>query len=220
MQNQTAETTRPTSTPPSGPRPIPSLGLRASLARSVEFHRDQLGFVERAVHNYGDIFRMRLLGLPLVMVNHPAYVQRVLVDNHENYDKDNLLYRLTRPVFRGGIVTSVGGEPWRRQRRLMQPCFHRPNIAAFATNMSDETGRMLDRWAARADRPIEICGDLGHLALRIVTRTLFGADVGASTDDRERKFTRDQPDLRRLLPVPHPANVRADACAPQAAPPG
>jgi cytochrome P450 len=170
---------------------LPSLSPRATVKALARFHRDQVGFVETAVRDYGDIFRIRLPGHSVVMVNAPAYVQRVLLDHSANYDKDNLLYRLTRPVFRTGIVTSIGGEPWRRQRRLMQPCFHRPNVAAFAVNMSDETARMLGRWAktAVAGEPREISGDMGHLALRIVTRTLFGADIGASTTELEDDFT-------------------------------
>jgi cytochrome P450 len=155
------------------------------------FHRDQVGFVETAVREYGDIFRIPLAGHSFVMVNAPEHVQRILLDNAANYDKDNLLYKLTRPVFRGGIVTAIGGEPWRRQRRLMQPCFHRPNVAAFAVNMSDETERMLKRWTETSvpEQPREISGDMGHLALRIVTRTLFGADVGSSTTELEADFT-------------------------------
>ena len=170
---------------------LPTLGPRASLSALSRFHRDQVGFVETAVREYGDIFRIRLPGHSFVMVNAPEYVQRILLDHSANYDQDNLLYRLTRPVFRTGIVTSIGGEPWRRQRRLMQPCFHRPNVAAFAVNMSDETARMLDRWRKTtvAGQPREISGDMGNLALRIVTRTLFGADVGESTEKLEADFT-------------------------------
>ena len=173
------------------PTTLPTLGPRASLRALTTFHRDQVGFVQTAVRDYGDIFRIRLPGHSFVMVNAPEYVQRVLLDHSTNYDKDNLLYRLTRPVFRTGIVTSIGGEPWRRQRRLMQPCFHRPNVAAFAVNMSDETARLLDRWQATSvpGEPQEISGDMGHLALRIVTRTLFGADIGASTTKLEADFT-------------------------------
>ena len=176
---------------------MPTLSPRAALQALARFHRDQVGFVEKAVRDYGDIFRIRLPGHSFVMVNAPEYVQRILLDHSANYDKDNLLYRLTRPVFRTGIVTSIGGEPWRRQRRLMQPCFHRPNVALFAVNMSDETTRMLDRWQATSapGQPREISGDMGHLALRIVTRTLFGADIGSSTEQLEADFT----DINRIF---------------------
>jgi cytochrome P450 len=205
----------PVTSPPI--RRLPTTPLRTSITGMATFRRDQVRFVETAVRDYGDIFRIWLLGLPVVMVNHPAYVQRILLDNHANYDKDNLLYRLTRPVFRSGIVTSIGGEPWRRQRRLMQPCFHRPNVVGFATYMSEETDRMLRRWreTATPGEPIEICGDMGHLALRIVTRTLFGADIGPSTTALEADFT----DINRIfgdffrfpfppMSVPTPAHRR------------
>jgi cytochrome P450 len=172
-------------------RPVPRAGRVAQLDASIWLRRDQIGFLRHALGRYGDIFSLRVLGMPLIMVNHPDYVQRVLVDNHANYDKDSLLYRVVRPVLRDGLIGAVGGDSWHRQRRLMQPSFHRPNVAVFASNMTDETDTMLDRWDRSVDDDgvVDFTAELGHLALRIVTRTLFGADVGESTEAIEADFT-------------------------------
>jgi cytochrome P450 len=171
--------------------PVPRAGRLAQLDASIWLRRDQIGFLRHALGRYGDIFSLRVLGMPLVMVNHPDYVQRVLVDNHTNYDKDSLLYRVVRPVLRDGLIGAVGGEAWHRQRRLMQPSFHRPNVSVFASNMTDETDAMLDRWdrTVTDGDVVDFTAELGHLALRIVTRTLFGADVGDSTEAIEADFT-------------------------------
>lgn len=95
------------------PQPVPRLSLRENLVGLAEMRRDQLAFLVRSVRTHGDIFHMRLGGLPTVMVNHPDYLQHVLVDNHQNYDKDNFLYRATRTVLREGLIANKGGEPWR-----------------------------------------------------------------------------------------------------------
>ena len=40
------------------------------------------------------------------------------------------------------------GELWLRQRRLMQPGFHRERLAALADAMTATTAEMLERWRA------------------------------------------------------------------------
>ena len=46
-----------------------------------------------------------------------------------------------------GLLTLEGPE-WRRERRLMQPAFHRERLNALGTNMTDATVTMLERWEA------------------------------------------------------------------------
>src|SRR6266567_4770932 len=127
-------------------RPIPAAENHSRLSATLAFHRDQIGFLTSALRRDPDILSIRLLGATLIMLNHPDYVQHVLVDNHENYDKDTILYRAVRPVLRNGLIGAVGGESWRRQRRLMQPSFHRPKTAAYVENMTVETATTLERW--------------------------------------------------------------------------
>jgi hypothetical protein len=54
----------------------------------------------------------------------------VLVDNNQNYVKGRGS-ELTRPVIGEGLLTSEG-DFHQRQRRLMQPAFHRRQIATLA----------------------------------------------------------------------------------------
>ncbi|MFE1173043.1 cytochrome P450 [Streptomyces sp. NPDC058773] len=171
------------------PKAVPRLSLRENLVGLAEMRRDQLAFLVRSVRTHGDIFHMRLGGLPTVMVNHPDYLQHVLVDNHQNYDKDNFLYRATRTVLREGLIANKGGEPWRRHRRIMQPSFSRSSVADFTTNISDLTGDLLRQWEEPAGRGavVDVTTEVANLALRIVLRALFGVDA----DDRGRRFERD-----------------------------
>ena len=179
-------TTRPAvarQTPP-GPRGNILLGSLRDL------HSDRLKFVLDLQRNYGDIVRYRLTMLTFYQVSHPDYVKHILQDNHRNYTKGSILGKLLSPVVGQGLFTSEG-ELWLRQRRLMQPVFHRKHIAAFGTIMTDATGRMLDSWEARESReePINILAEMMRLTLNIVTRALFGADVSAQAEIVARAFT-------------------------------
>ena len=64
------------------------------------------------------------------VIHHPDDVKRVLVSNHRNYTKGTGIDRI-KLLLGKGIMTSEG-ELWKRQRSMMQPCFHRRVITEFA----------------------------------------------------------------------------------------
>lgn len=176
----------------SGPAvlPVPSPRLRDQLHSTFAMRRDQVSYLNRMIVRYGDIVWVRVLGIKMAVLNHPDYFEHVLVRHHENYDKNTFLFRAIEPILRGGLIGSVGGERWRHQRRTMQPSFHRPRVAGFATNMTEETGLMLRRWrgAYGRDDVVDVSTELGQLALRIVFRSLFGAKVGDRGRPIEQMF--------------------------------
>ncbi|MCA2211699.1 cytochrome P450 [Jidongwangia harbinensis] len=169
---------------------VPTVGRADGIGGTLAFRRDQLGFLARGVRRHGDIFRFRLLGIPMILVNHPDHIRHVLVDNAMNYDKDAMLFRVVRPVLRTGLIAIADWDHWRRQRRLMAPHFTPRAVAGFARNMTDEIGAMLGRWE-RDHRPgdvLDITDEVGQLALRIVNRSLFSARVGDTAQGFERAF--------------------------------
>jgi cytochrome P450 len=166
----------------SKPRRIPTVHPWSRPGGSRASQGGQIGFLSAAVDAYGDIFRYRRLGFPLIMINHPEYIRRVLLENSGNYDKEALIFKVVRPVLRNGLISNPGGESWSRQRRLMQPSFRPASVATFAENMTTEALLMLERWGADPGPAgmVNISDDLGRMALRIVNRSLFSADVSAS----------------------------------------
>lgn len=174
-----------------GARRVPSLGFGEQVRGVLALRAGrQVDFLSEVIAKHGDIAWIRMLGMRMALVNHPAHFEHVLVRNHENYDKDAFLFRTVDPILRGGLIGVVGGEPWRRQRRLMQPSFHRPQIAGFVRNMTEESAVMLDRWDGQyGPRDIvNVSTELGQLAMRIVFRSLFGARVGDRGDIIEGMF--------------------------------
>jgi cytochrome P450 len=166
--------TRPARKTPPGPRGNPILGMTLDLAR------DPLRFVLTVPRRYGDVVRYRFLFHDTYFVNQPDAVKRVLQENHRNYDRQLFDFQVLSNVLGKGLLTS-DGEFWLRQRRLMQPAFHRRRIAAFGTLMTGETEAMLARWpaAARSPRPLDVAAEMHRLTLRIVAQALFGTELRA-----------------------------------------
>ncbi|WJY41221.1 cytochrome P450 [Streptomyces sp. P9-2B-2] len=171
-------------------REIPTVTARDGIGGTLAFKRDQLAFLGDGLARHGDIFRFRPLGLPMVMVNHPDHIRHILVDKGEQYDKDAAIFKVVRPVLRNGLIANADMALWRRQRRMMAPHFTPRTVSAFARNMTDETVQMLERWEPRtaAGDTLDITDEIGQLALRIVNRSLFSADVGAAAQAFERAF--------------------------------
>ncbi len=100
-----------------GPRGYPILGVWPMLRSNT------LGFLKECSRTFGDIVPLRLPMTTAYLLNHPAHVEHVLQTNYRNYSKCAMMERL-KPIFGNGLVTS-DDELWTRQRKLMQPSFHR-----------------------------------------------------------------------------------------------
>jgi cytochrome P450 len=193
------------------PRPVPvrrlpTVKLHDGLGGALAFRRDQLGFLRQGIALHGDIFLFRLLGMPVVLVNHPDYIKHVLVNEGERYDKNAVIYKVVRPVLRNGLIANGDMELWRRQRRMMAPHFTPRAVSAFTSIMTDEAERMLHRWegSAAVGTMLDVTDEIGQLALRIVNRTLFSAAVGARAKAFEQAFGQANAILGKFFRFPFP----------------
>jgi cytochrome P450 len=128
---------------------------------------------------FGDVYRVfaPARGVFDYIINNPEDIKRVMLSNHRNYTKGNGMDRV-KILLGNGIMTSEG-DFWRRQRRMMQPSFHRRVIDQFAALIGEVNDKYADRWAAAAARgePVNISSDSSELTLEIVLRSIFGTDL-------------------------------------------
>ncbi|WP_394834772.1 cytochrome P450 [Pendulispora rubella] len=164
-------------------------------------------FLTKSAARYGDIFKFHILGFPMVMVNHPDHVEHVLVRRAENYTKQGVvIFDLAETVLGNGLIRTPGGPDHARQRKLMQPTF-RPNVVGFFTqNMIQEAIHLTEMWRPSAGKgtPVNVTDDAGQIALRIVTRSLFSADVSETARDFELAFADANEVLGSLFRNPFP----------------
>jgi cytochrome P450 len=138
---------------------------------------------------YGDVVRVRFLLWPTYLLFHPDAVRHVLQEKHSNYGKDLYTYRMLKPVVGDGLVTN-DGPSWLRQRRLMQPLFHRQRLAEFGQIATAACDRMLDGWADRARRgePVDLLEEVTRLTLRVAGLAFFRIDLSSEADEFGRAF--------------------------------
>jgi cytochrome P450 len=154
---------------PKGPRFPPLLGS------VVAYAKDPLAFIEDcAWGGYGDVTYLNFLRQPTYVLNLPEHIEHVLVTRQRNYIKDKLQRVLLREFLGTGLLASEG-DFWLRQRRLMQPPFHRQRLAAYGQVISEHSQRVLATWRDGERR--DISADMMGLTLSIVVRCLFGLEV-------------------------------------------
>ena len=152
---------------PRGPKNLPVVGhLRAFRAHPIDF-------LMKMAREYGDLPYFRLGPQHVYLVNHPDLVREVLVTNQANFTKSRALQR-ARVLLGEGLLTSEG-QFHLRQRRLVQPAFHRERLAAYASVMSEYGVRFRDSWTAGSS--LDVSHEMMRLTLAVVGKTLFSAEV-------------------------------------------
>jgi cytochrome P450 len=181
---------------------------RSILSSLVYFPgRDPLAFFS-ALSTHGDVAYARLGGEHVFLVSEPSAVRDVLVTNQRNFLKGRGLERAKRLLGKG-LLTSEGALHV-RQRRLIQPAFHRDRIATYARVMSDRADRLRRSWSDGAT--IDAAEAMNRLTLGIVAKTLFDADVDSHARDVGDALTAVMgsfwtlmlpwPDIVERLPIP------------------
>jgi cytochrome P450 len=150
-------------------------GPKPSLFEAFSYRpgRDPLAFFTNLARTYGDVVSYRLGGERLLFVNQPQYIKDVLITHNRNFTKGRALQR-TKRLLGEGLLTSEGATHL-RQRRLMQPAFHRDRIAAYADTMVAYADRLRGAW--RDGATLDVAQEMNRLTLSIVGKTLFDADV-------------------------------------------
>ncbi|MEV6717947.1 cytochrome P450 [Lentzea sp. NPDC051208] len=155
--------------PPEVPGGLPVLGHVAELLRRPTT------FLERA-SEVGDVVSIRLGPRRAVLVNSPELMMQVLHSDVGHWAK-GLAYEKARPMIGNGIVGLSGAEH-RKQRRLIQPAFRTAKIEQYSLIMRDVARTHMTRW--REGETIDAWKEFNSIALEIVAKALFSADMSAS----------------------------------------
>lgn len=183
----------------------------------MAFRRDVLGLLLRSHEKFGDVVRFTLGPQVVHLVSHPDHIKQVLVTHQHQYNKDTRSSSVIAGITGRGLLTT-SGDPWLRQRRLMQPEFSAPRVRDYIGTIVEATDQMLDRWEAYAadGQTVDVASEMARLTCDIIAQVLLGADVSRDLQEVERSTTITMHHtwrrLERLLDlplwVPTPGNLR------------
>ncbi len=150
-----------------GPRSI------GNLREVISLRRDPLKFLTALARDYGPVSRFTVGRLHFFLFTSPEAVREILVTNHERMHKGRALQR-AKVLLGEGLLTSED-EFHKRQRRLVNPAFHRERLPGYAQEMITAAQRATETW--RDGARVDMAHEMMALTLEIVGRTLFSTDL-------------------------------------------
>jgi len=167
-------------------RDVPTMpGGHPLLGHALEFGRDPLALFQRA-REHGDVVRVRFGPFRVYVLNSPDAIRQALVGEARKLSK-GLNFGRAKRLIGGGLVMSEG-EGHQRQRRLMQPAFHRAEIARYAGTMRDVAVPRIGGWPDGGTLALD--REMRSLTLTVLTRTLLSTDIGAAAIDEIERLLR------------------------------
>jgi len=145
----------------------------------LAFRRDPLTFFTNTARTYGDIARWSFGPQPVYLVSHPDWIEDVLVTSAKKFMKGVALQRAKR-LLGEGLLTAEG-QMHLRQRRTIQPLFHKQQVQRFAESMVRHALGWRDTVTDGAT--IDVTAEMGGLTLAIVGDTLFSTNVQSDADE-------------------------------------
>jgi cytochrome P450 len=169
----------------SGEKVVPGPTSWMPGAAFMRFRRNPLTFFAETQRTYGDIARFSIGPQQVFLVSHPEWIEDVLITSAKKFHKGVALQRAKR-LLGEGLLTSEG-QAHLKQRRTIQPLFHRQHVQTFADAMVTHAAGW--RETVRDHASINITGEMGALTLAIVGETLFSSNVQGDTDEVREALT-------------------------------
>ena len=184
------------------------------LGHTPSLLRQRFSFTS-SLASTGALVKIYLGPMPAYVVTTPELVHEVLVTQAGKFEQ-GILFDRFRPHLGNGVAMSNGAFHL-RQRRLLQPAFHRERIAHYASTMVEAASATAQEW--HAGQVVEVYQAMQHLAVTVLGQTLFATELGnAAIAEAQRSvpILVKQVVLRALSPgflsaLPIPGNRAFDA---------
>ena len=133
-----------------------------------------------------DVVYRSFFGRRQIILNRPAGIHHILVDNPDNYRRTPATMRMLRPLLGNGLLLSEG-EDWKHQRRTLAPAFALRTMPLLARHVASAAAATVSGLAASTEQSIDLLAAMQALALEIAGTSMFSVAM-----ERYRPELRDQ----------------------------
>ena len=163
----------------------PHAPSRALSGRVIAKDNAILAFPPEAFEE--DVVYRSFFGRQQIILNRPAGIHHILVDNPDKYRRTPATMRILRPLLGNGLLLSEG-EEWKHQRRTVAPAFALRTMPLLARHVACAAEATVAGLAAAAEREIDLLTAMQSLALEIAGTSMFSVAM-----------ERFRPELRELI---------------------
>ena len=144
--------------------------------------RNPIPFHKKYFDKLGDSFSIRIgLSKYIILSRDNEIARYILVKNQKNYHKSKFQSVYLSKYLGKGLLTS-DGDFWLKQRRLIQPAFHKQKMNQLVDNMNAVIALELESLVD--EKPVDLFPVMSNLAFNVVAKSLFQLSTA------ENKFQR------------------------------
>jgi unspecific monooxygenase len=158
------------------PRPPMPTRLRTQLESFLVLRRNTLELWGAPAYEQ-EVLPGRFFGREHLMLNDPAAIRHVLVDNSDNYQRHTATQRVLQPLLGGGLFLAEG-DAWKHQRRTIAPAMAPRMMGVLARHVIAAT-EAAEAELAQAHGLVQLLPRLQRLALRIAAQSMFSLEADA-----------------------------------------
>ncbi len=152
---------------------VPLVPRSRSLQKTLSFVHNPIPVFYEYMEDYGDNYYIYLGGLKKCLVTaNPKMIRHILQKNHKNYIKSEIQTDILAQYIGNGLLTS-DGDYWLRQRRLIQPGFHKERIKSLVSLIQDVVDAQLEDLEANRGQTLDLYPKMMEIAFRIIGNALF-----------------------------------------------
>lgn len=181
---------------------IPEVSLIRFLKHSANILKNPLPFHHDNFNKKGDTFRLNIgFNKSVIFSRDAGLVEYVLQKNQKNFVKSEIQTKDLVKYVGEGLLTSEG-EHWKKQRKLIQPAFHKKQLAnllgSIKSAICDEYKKV------SIGKEIDIFPIFNDLAFQTVVKSLFSSAANQEEINRLQYITEEtQKMLVRELRQPY-----------------
>ena len=166
---------------------IPTVSRFHFYTSAAGILKNPLPFHHRNFEKHGDTFKLNLgFNREIIFSRDAAFAEYVLQKNQKNYKKSPIQTEDMAKYLGHGLLTAEG-ELWKKQRKLIQPAFHKKQLTKILGSVKSAILTELQK--IRTDSPMDIFPVFNDLAFQTVVKSLFSSAVGQKEIDRLQYIT-------------------------------
>lgn len=166
---------------------IPTVSTFGFLKNANRILRNPLPFHHENFQKYGDIFQVHLgFGKKIIFTRDAELAEYVLQKNQKNYQKSEIQTRQLAKYVGHGLLTAQGAH-WAKQRKLIQPAFHKSYLSGLMKTIQKAIDIEIDR--IEPNQKIDVFPIFNDLAFQTVVKSLFSSAANQQEINRLQYIT-------------------------------
>jgi cytochrome P450 len=150
--------------------------LKATL-NAFKFLKDPVNFLNNRLNEFDGTYCPSLTPkLKAIVTKDADFISYIIKENHRNYKKSDYFGKSSVEFFGNGLLFS-NGDYWLKQRRLIQPAFHREKLQALYGLITTTIDNYLA--ALPQGKSVDVYPLMHELTFNIVMNSLFDINLPA-----------------------------------------